>query len=296
MPSSQHEAVIELIRQQPAVAAKLLSDQLGVDVPGFRRARLEAAELPDLKPTEYRADAVVTLRDAGQAEKPVLGLVVEVQLGRDAGKRWSWPVYVTTLRARLRCPVLLMVVCADSATAAWCATPIELGHPGLVLIPLVLGPEQLPVTTDIDQIRDTPELAVLSAMAHGNHPEHLKILHALAGALAMIDQEQAIRYAEIVLAALPEAQRHSWEDLMTTQTFEFQSAYARRLLAEGKAEGRAEGRVEGEARLVLAVLDARNIHVPDDARARITECSDPDQLEAWGRRAATIDGIDQLFD
>jgi hypothetical protein len=47
-----------------------------------------------------------------------------------------------------------------------------------------------------------------------------------------------------------------------------------------RAEGEAKGRAEGEARLVLAVLDARGIDIPDDARARITRCSDPDQLEA----------------
>jgi hypothetical protein len=30
----------------------------------------------------------------------VLGVVVEVQLSRDPDKRWSWPVYLTTLGAR----------------------------------------------------------------------------------------------------------------------------------------------------------------------------------------------------
>jgi hypothetical protein len=36
--------------------------------------------------------------------------------------------------------------------------------------------------------------------------------------------------------------------------------------------------------------------VPDDARARITGCTDLDQLDAWVRRAATVDSIDDLFD
>jgi hypothetical protein len=42
-----------------------------------------------------------------------------------------------------------------------------------------------------------------------------------------------------------------------TQTFEFQSAYACRLRAEGEARGPAEGRAEAEATAVLDVLDAR---------------------------------------
>jgi hypothetical protein len=74
---------------------------------------------------------------------------------------------------------------------------------------------------------------------------------------------------------------------MATGTFQFQSDYARRLRAEGEAKG--------EARLVLAVLDARGIHVPDDVHACITECTDADQLEAWGRRAAVIQTIEDLF-
>jgi hypothetical protein len=291
MPSIEHEGVVEVIRQLPEMAPRFLRDQFDVELPPYKQVRLEPADLNDLTPTEYRADAVVTLRDADE-DTPVLGIVVEVQLSRDGDKWWSWPAYLVTLRARLRCPAMLLVICPDSAEARKCATPIELGHPGFVLRPLVLGPDRLPVVTDLDQVRGAPELAVLSAMALADHPDHLKILDTLAAALATTDQDRAIRYAEIVLAVLPEPARPAWEALMTAQTFEFQSAYARRL----RAEGRAEGRVEGEARLVLAVLEARGISVPEDIRARIMGCSDPDLLEAWGRRAAVIRTIDELFE
>ncbi|MGQ0776395.1 MAG: hypothetical protein ACT4NY_18545 [Pseudonocardiales bacterium] len=71
---------------------------------------LTAAECTDLVPTECRADAVVVLSDESG---PVLAVVVEVQLGRDQDKRWSWPVYLTTLRARLRRPAELLVICPD---------------------------------------------------------------------------------------------------------------------------------------------------------------------------------------
>jgi hypothetical protein len=130
MPSTLHEALIEMFRNRPSLAAELLGGALGVDLPAYHVARLESGDLPDLTPTEYRADVVVALTNA---ETPVLAVVVEVQLGRDKGKRWSWPVYLATLRARLRCPAVLLVVCADNATAAWCAVPIELGHPGWTL-------------------------------------------------------------------------------------------------------------------------------------------------------------------
>ncbi len=290
MPSSEHEGFVDLLRQSPETALRLLRDQPGVKLPSYDHVRLEPADLNDLTPTEYRADAVFTLR-AADGGRPVLGVVIEVQLHRDRDKRWVWPVYVTTLRARLRCPAMLLVVCPSAAEARWCATPVELGHPGLVLHPLVLGPERVPVVTDTDQARGAPELAVLSALARGNHPDHLKILDTVAAALATTDRDRAIRYAELLLAALPEGPRLHWEALMT-QTFEFYSDYARRIGAEFEAKGEARG----EARAVLRALAARGIEVPDDARDRITACTDLDQLDIWVSRAATAKAIEDLFD
>ena len=55
-------------------------------------------------------------------------------------------------------------------------------------------------------------------------------------------------------------------------------------------------RAEGEAAAVLMVLDARDIDVPVDARARITGCTDLDQLETWVRRAAIATSVNDLFD
>jgi len=62
-----------------------------------------------------------------------------------------------------------------------------------------------------------------------------------------------------------------------------------------KAEGKAEGEAEGEARALLAILDARHVQVPDDIRADITACTDIAQLEAWIRRAATADKIQDVL-
>jgi hypothetical protein len=78
---------------------------------------------------------------------------------------------------------------------------------------------------------------------------------------------------------------------MITQKYEYQSDFARRYFGQGKAEGKAEG----EAKAVLAVLATRGIEVPDDARARITSCTDLDQLETWVRRAVTAHCVHDLF-
>lgn len=285
MPSQLHEALVELFHRRPSLAAELLAGPLGVPTPEYREARLESGELTDLTPTEYRADTVVGLTDGATA---VLAIVVEVQLGRDPAKRWSWPVYLATLRARLRCPTMLLVLCPDTGTANWCATPITMGHPGWQLRPLALGPDLVPAVTDPAEAARSPELAVLSAMAHGSDAEGEKVLHALLAGLQDVEDDYVNLYADLVLVALPTAARARLEELMTTGTYEYQSDFARRYYGQGRAEGEVDA--------LLAVLAARQIAVPDDARARITSCSDLHQLDTWIRRAVSISGIDELFD
>lgn len=219
---------------------------------------------------------------------PVYAIIVEIQLGRDGDKRWSWPVYLTTLRARLRCHTALLVLCPNDGLADWCATPISLGHPGMVMRPLTIGPDRVPVVTDPAAASDSPELAVLSAMAHGSHPERDKILNALLAGLQTIDEDHADLYADVVLAALPTAARAHLEELMRTGTYEYQSDFARRYFGQGEAKG--------EAKALLAVLAARDIAVTTAARERIMSCTDAGQLEVWVRRAVTITTIDELFD
>lgn len=288
VPSHLHETLVEMFRRRPTLAADLLVHGLGVELPAFDRAGVDAGELPDLTPTEYRADAVVVLgTDAG----PALAVVVEVQLGRDQGKRWTWPVYVTTLRARMRCPTVLLVVCVDAATAAWCAVPIELGHPASRVAPLVLGPDRVPVVGPAAAL-DAPELAVLSAMAHGGDPERARVLDVLPDVLAALEEPHASMYLDVVLSALPEAARRYLEALMASGTYEYQSDFARRYFFQGRAEGEAQG----EAKAVLAVLDARGIAVDEASRAAITGCTDLGQLDVWVRRAVTVASARELFD
>lgn len=284
VPSNQHEILVEMFRHRPSLAVDLLAGVLGVELPAHEGVRLEAAEAVDLFPAEYRADAVVVLSGAGAV---VAAVVVEVQLARDRGKWWSWPQYVVSLRARLRCPPVLLVVCVDAVVAAWSATPIELGNPGARIPPSVLGPGLIPVVAKAGEAARSPELVVLSAMAHGGDPARSAVLDVLVGALALVETEHAVLYAELVLAALPSAARCHLEALMSTHTYEYLSEYALKFVAQGEAKG--------EAKAVLAVLEARGVMVSEDARTRIGECRDLDQLDAWVRRAVTVDSIEDLF-
>lgn len=48
--------------------------------------------------------------------------------------------------------------------------------------------------------------------------------------------------------------------------------------------------------MLMTVLAARGIEVPEEAKARILACTDPEQLETWGRRAVTADAVGDIFD
>lgn len=288
VPSNLHEVLVELFRHRPALAVELLGGVLGEVLPAHRGVRLEPNECVEVRPVQFWADAVVVL--TGPDRQPVAAVVVEIQLDRDGDKRFSWAVYLATLRARLRCPVALLVVCTDEIIAAWCATPIELG-PGSRVTPHVVGPGRVPVVADPAQAARRPELAVLSALAHGGDPDAWAVLDAVAGAFAAVDDEHATLYSDLVLTALPAAARTYLEALMRSGTYEYQSEFVRRYVFQGRAEGKAEAKVHA----VLEVLTTRGVDVPADARARITACTDPDQLDTWIRRAVTAVAVDDLF-
>lgn len=72
----------------------------------------------------------------------------------------------------------------------------------------------------------------------------------------------------------------------------YKSEFMRGLAAEAEAE--AEARAGAKA--VLAIFAARGISVRDDARERITNCTDVDQLDEWMRRAAVATSVDEIFD
>jgi hypothetical protein len=293
MPSSGHEALVEMVRSRPDVVAGLLGRLLDFAVPAHAGVRLESCDLSQLQPTEWRADAVVALVD--DCGKPVLAVVVEVQRSRDGKKRFAWPVYVATLRARLRCGVLLVVIACDPEAARWCQQPIRLGHPGLVLRPLVVGPDVVPVVTDADQASSEPWLAVLAALAHHDHEARDKVFLAFLDGIEALDRDEAAIYMDIVQAGLPELARRQLETLMATGTYEFKSDFFRRPYGMGHEQGKTEGKAEGEAAALLTVLKARGLTVPAAVRRKIMACTDTTQLTSWLERAVTVRRVDDLF-
>jgi hypothetical protein len=54
------------------------------------------------------------------------------------------PEYQAVLRARLACPVQIVVVTLDEDTAQWCAEPIDIDGLGSRIYPVVIGPSRVP--------------------------------------------------------------------------------------------------------------------------------------------------------
>ncbi|UQA56198.1 hypothetical protein [Polyangium aurulentum] len=242
MPSLPHEAIVELFRNRPVLAAELLVEVFSVPLPRYTEARVESADLADVIPRELRADLLVLLLD-GEA---VLVIIVEAQLSADPDKSFAWPAYVVGARARYRCPACLLVVTPDAALAARLARPIELGPGDARITPFVLGPKGIPVVTEIAEAQERPELAVLSAMAHGNTDTGLDVaVAALVASAGVEDEQRKTLYADLVLFSLGEAARKALEDLMAIPNYEYKSEFAREYFQKGREDGFEKGIQKG---------------------------------------------------
>lgn len=287
MPSHPHEWLVELFRNRPSLAPELLRDALHMALPKFTEARIDSANLTDVRPTEYRADSVVLLVD----EVSVFGIVVEAQLSHDNDKQFVWPVYTTTLRARFKCPVCLLVVTTDEAIARWAAKPIELGG-GNRFVPLVLRPSGVPEVTDEAQAESDPELAVLSAMVHGKDADiekAVQIAVVATSAIRRLDPRRSTMYFDFIRRSLSEVAQRALQ-LMDPRKYEYQSDFARRYVAEGVAVGEAKGR----AALIVKLLASRFGPLTRQIETRIGEAS-IEELDQIGERLLTAQTLDEAL-
>ena len=265
------------------LAPELMRDALHFELPAFTEVRIDSADLTEVKPAEYHADLVVLLLDG----VPVYGIVIEAQLSRDQRKRFVWPVYASSLRARLELPVSLLVVAPDEAIARWAALPIDLGG-GNIFRALVLGPSGVPQVVDEAQARADPELAVLSAMAHGHDDDTGKAAQiAFAAQLASVglDEERGRMYVDLVLNSLSDAARRELI-IMDPAKYEYQSDFAKRYIGVGRAEGRAA--------ILQRLLTHRFGPFPAPAIERLSSAT-IDELDAIGERLLSASSLDEAL-
>jgi hypothetical protein len=282
MVSLKHEGLAKLVRDRPAFAADLLSGLLAVEVPPFSKAQLVDVTLNQVRPAEYRADAVVLFI----RKKPVFGAIVEVQLRPKKQKRFSWPLYAVGARARERCPFVVLVVTPSAATAKWAARPIELGG-GNQYRPLVVGPNGVPKLTDHARARREPQLAVLSVMAHGRGEVTTATAIGVAAvkAVSRLPEEQGLLYSLLIEANLSEAARKAIEMQPGLENY----------FSEAQRRNYERGRAEGKADAVLKILTRRGLTPSADQRRRIVACTDLATLDRWLDRSLSASSVDDLL-
>ncbi|MEU5881997.1 hypothetical protein [Spirillospora sp. NPDC047279] len=290
MPSIKHEALALLVRENPELARHFCT-QLGVPVPANSRPRLTSEDATQVH--QLTMDRTVFFVD--EDDKTTFAVVYEVQLKFKPEKHKTWPMYLAQTRFRHDCPAVLIVICPTTTAAKACAAPIDLGHPGLVLRPLVIGPDSIPKITTVEEALDNIELAVQSCLAHGDGEDGAAILEVVTEALDAVDGDKAKLYLDLLTATLGESGKLWLEEFLVSAQYEYASDYVRGVREVGREEGREEGKVLGEARMLLVALAGRGIEVDAKSEARIRECEDTGQLEQWMRRALVIDQVEDLF-
>lgn len=284
MPSQRHEILVELFRHRPGLVTALLALVDPALVPDVPDAVYVPApgEIAGVHHEQYRADLVLHGMVPGRA-RPAHAFVVEVQLAPDPDKDLTWPMYAASVRLRDRCPVTLVVVTLSERTARWAAAPrsCELGGPAVVA-PVVIGPAQIPRITELAQARALPELAVLSAAAHGRTPGAEQIARVAIQACAALDERHGALYADFVMACLGPEARHALEVLMPIPQFVPQSDIGKQIFAEGLRS------------LLTKQLVRRFGPLPGTVVSRI-QAAGSDLLEYWGERVLSAASLDEVF-
>ena len=282
MPTLEHNGLVEMFRENPPLAAHFLGLLFHLEVPRHAATRVADTTLDQLIPIEFRADLVLELLD--EADSVVFAIVLEAQRDQKPRKKYTWPVYVAVARAERECPTVALVLAIDAEVAAWAAEKIDLGAGRGAIEPFVLGPTTVPVVTESAVAEKEVELAVLSAMAHGNGPQGLAVVQTALAALAQLDREHAAVYFQIIWDVLREPMQRALEALVMQRQTEGQTnfpPFAQRIFERGIHEGELKGKLDGKREALLRLLTRAGISLNAEERKRIEECSDANTLDRW---------------
>lgn len=279
MPKLSHEMLVLLVKNGAEGIVGIICPESQVT-----RVVVTAAEFADLNLAEYRADAVLAIEEEGRT---VEAFVVEAQSEKDPRKREVWPLYVAGLRARLGCPVTLVVLTIEREVARWAAESIDCGRSRLIQRPLVIGPEDVPVITDVEQARRAPELAVLSVMVHAEEANAEDIGRAAVDAVRDLDRQRDKIYADVIAAVLARVDGALLERVMGVSDYEYQSDVARQWFGDGMAKGKAE--------TLLKLLQLKGFNLTEGQRERVLKCTDEAEVERWIERVLFARSLDEVF-
>ena len=150
----------------------------------------------------------------------------------------------------------------DAKVAKWARKPIASGCG--VVQPMVIGPTEIPRVATLEEALKSPEMAVLSVLAHFEEKDCKQLLRATVGALAHLtgpDQERAVAYYECMHQVIGPAFRAFMEELMQEEFNIAESAWARlwigKGMEKGEAIGVARGKAEGSANTLIRQMSKR---------------------------------------
>jgi hypothetical protein len=282
MPSISHDGPIDVIRNNPGMTADLVRRFTPLAIPEQSRVRVElgATDASNVVPDEFKADMVTVIRDAASGD-PLLLVVIEPQGRKDQEKEFSWPAYLANLRAAHRCKsAVLIVICWDAAEADKCRGAISMGHPGFVLIPIVIGPRDGQELTEAGPWQ-TVLAGSMGAVDLATDAGRRIILDAIRDTRSNVPVTRTL--SAIILGVAPDdAARDALEALM--------------LAKEYKNDFFDRAEAQGEAKALVLVLETRGMHLTAEQHDQVMSCTDGEKLGLWVRRAVAARSVDDIFE
>jgi hypothetical protein len=195
-----------------------------------------------------------------------------------------------------RVPTTLLVLSFDQAVARWAAKRRSLG-PNLTFQALVVGPDDLPTITSVEDALERRDLGVLTALVRlaarrGVERRKDEVAKVFEAWLHNLGDPLRNLYLELMRGVSRGEMRAMLEKLSEDDDM----GALEMIRAELKAEGRAEGRAEGAAHLLLQLFTARGLAVDDATRERVLATGDLGELERWAVRCLTATKIEQVFE
>lgn len=297
MPGTLHQGFVWIFRDDPPLAFDLVRMVFAVELPALREFYDRKSELDRFAPCvgdtgELRPDLALSAKHV-DSEDPRDGaaLILEV-LGKVQDlKRWRIQVYWALLAELLKLSTIVLFVPLEDAVAKWARGLGALEIPPRECL-LVLDRQNMPRMIDLDEARQRPSMAVLSALIHGPYGD-MDVLRLASKIVSEFTDDRRWRYASAILAATPDAERAELMGAMTTMQEHYITQTERRSILFN--DGRREGKLEGLAELVLTLFETRSIPVDEAAFDRICACDDPQVLMRWAVQAMTATSPGELF-
>lgn len=135
------------LQQNPGIAGRVLHEMLKIDLPPVARYTVLTSVCGDEEAEDGEDAAGLPIPEmiilVGPADRPARAIVADFLVRRDDLARRRWPLYAALVWLTHRCPVDVLVFCADELTAHWADRPVATSLDGYACTPIALVLEDL---------------------------------------------------------------------------------------------------------------------------------------------------------